>query len=112
MPRLLTRPAPPLDLEFGPNRASPQACGLLYWLPLVDGQARARLGGTGQQITLGTGVTQVGTPVVGRALQFNGVGGAAQTDAVDLSAVSIFGLTFWLYWDAYADDDQLAMEFS
>ncbi|MEY5100925.1 MAG: hypothetical protein RJA36_3644, partial [Pseudomonadota bacterium] len=46
----------------------------------------------------------------GRALR--GSGAACASIALDLSAYQRITLSFWMYWDAFASDDDLAMEFS
>lgn len=46
----------------------------------------------------------------GRALR--GSGAACASIALNLSAYQRITLSFWLYWDAFASDDDLAMEFS
>ncbi|MEZ5121290.1 MAG: LamG domain-containing protein [Solirubrobacterales bacterium] len=43
------------------------------------------------------------------AARFNGTSGAAQAD-VDLSATNKVTVEFWLKWNAYANDDRLAVE--
>ncbi len=43
---------------------------------------------------------------------FNGTSDAAQAASVDLSAVNKLTLSFWLWWDAFADNDDMAMEFT
>jgi YD repeat-containing protein len=45
------------------------------------------------------------------SLSFNGSADAAQA-AVDLSATNKLTLEFWMKWDGYADDDDLAFEFT
>jgi len=67
----------------------------------------------------GAGATVVGEPELGipgalsggsdSAVSFNGTSGAAQA-ALDLSATSRLTLEFWMRWDGYANDDDLAFE--
>lgn len=45
------------------------------------------------------------------ARQFNGTNQALSA-SMDLSAVSKVTIVFWLYWDAFANDDDLAFEFT
>ncbi|HYF01407.1 MAG TPA: LamG domain-containing protein, partial [Planctomycetota bacterium] len=44
------------------------------------------------------------------ALSFNGTGQAGGV-RLDLSGTNVVSVAFWLYWDAYANDDRLALEF-
>jgi hypothetical protein len=47
------------------------------------------------------------------ARQFNGTDQSLQSaSTIDLSSFDKLSLAFWLWWDAFADDDDLAMEFS
>jgi hypothetical protein len=49
----------------------------------------------------------------GSGLKFDGTNDYLSTAAaIDLSSVSTITVEFWLNWDAYADNDDLAMEFS
>lgn len=43
--------------------------------------------------------------------KFNGTSDAAQI-ALNLSAFSLISISFWLWWDAFANNDKLAMEFT
>jgi YD repeat-containing protein len=45
------------------------------------------------------------------AARFDGVTGTARTN-VDMSSLSTITVEFWLNWDAFTDDDSLAMEFT
>lgn len=106
MPLLALRPSAPTDQRFELNTDSAQARGLTLWLPLIDGSLRAR---TGHVVTPTAAPVMTGTPVVGRAPVFNG-SSQALTVAVNLSGFSKLAVSLWLYWDAFADDDDLAME--
>ena len=45
--------------------------------------------------------------------QFNGTTQRAiSTSVVDLTGVNTVSVAFWLWWDAFADDDDLALEFT
>ncbi len=45
------------------------------------------------------------------ARQFNGTSDFAVTAAsLDLSGTNVLTVAFWLYWDAFANDDRFAME--
>jgi len=47
----------------------------------------------------------------GRSLRGNGAAAVASIP-LDLSFTRIASISFWMYWDAFANDDQLAMEFT
>jgi len=50
-------------------------------------------------------------PVMG-ARSFNGTSDAMSAASVDLSGVNKITLVFWLYWDSFTNNDDLAMEFT
>ena len=80
---------------------------LLHHLPL-GGLPRDIVTGTAG--TLGAGGALVANGYKGRSLR--GTGSSARASiALDLSARSKITVAFWLYWDAFANDDALAMEF-
>jgi hypothetical protein len=65
---------------------------------------------SGRQLTLGSGGSFVNDPK-GRVL--NGTGSASCASIpLDLSAYTRLSISFWLYWNAYANDDDFAMEFT
>lgn len=43
---------------------------------------------------------------------FNGTSDYGQTAAIDLSGITTMTVSFWLYWDAFADDNKMAIESS
>ncbi|HEV7482624.1 MAG TPA: PKD domain-containing protein [Solirubrobacterales bacterium] len=69
----------------------------------------------------GVNATTLGAPILGvegalpndtdKAVSFSGTNDAAQAN-LDLSGTSQLTLEFWLKWDAYANDDRLAFEFT
>jgi PKD repeat protein len=69
----------------------------------------------------GVNATTLGSPTLGvtgaissdsdTAASFNGTSDAAQAE-LDLSGTSQVTLEFWLKWNAYADDDRLAFEYT
>jgi PKD repeat protein len=90
--------------------------GLLdYWrlgetsgTTLVDGK------GTANATTLGAPILGVEGAIPSdpdKAVAFNGTSDAAQAN-LDLSGTSQVTVEFWLKWNAYADDDRLAFEFT
>lgn len=46
------------------------------------------------------------------ALRFNGTSSFARTPTIDLTGYSTLTLSFWLYWDVYATNDDLCLETS
>ena len=69
----------------------------------------------------GVDATTLGTPTLGaagalpsdtdKAIDFNGTSDAAQAD-LDLSGTNKLTLEFWMKWNAFANDDDLAFEFT
>lgn len=58
----------------------------------------------------GNTITLTGSPTWnGNAVVFNGTTQYGQA-SVDLSAYNKITVSYWLYWDAFADDDDLAIE--
>lgn len=43
---------------------------------------------------------------------FDGIDDYLAADQVDLSATTLVSLSFWLWWDTFANDDRLAFEFT
>lgn len=76
MPRLLTRPGPPLDLPFEVNPTSPQAVGLVAWWsmlgPGANGTVAPNYVGSRSPQTLLNGQPYVNDRELGRALDYNG----------------------------------------
>ncbi len=65
---------------------------------------------SGARLTLGAGASVV---VDQRGKSLRGSGSAAVGSvAVNLSAYNRASVSFWLYWDGYANDDDFAMEFT
>jgi YD repeat-containing protein len=60
-------------------------------------------------VTFGVPGAVAGDP--NAAARFDGASGTARAN-VDMSSLSTITLEFWLNWDAFADDDSLAMEFT
>jgi YD repeat-containing protein len=73
---------------------------------LADSKGTAPATATGGP-TLGVGGAVAGEPDT--AVSFNGTSSAAQA-ALNLSTTNKLTLEFWMKWDAYADDDDLAFE--
>jgi PKD repeat protein len=69
----------------------------------------------------GVNATTLGAPALGadgalptdtdKAVEFNGTSAAAQAD-LNLSSTSKLTLEFWMKWNAFANDDDLAFEFT
>lgn len=61
------------------------------------------------------GVTAPGTSGnTNHGRQFNGTNQSLQSASAlsSMSGISTVSMSFWMYWDAFADDDKLAFEFS
>lgn len=102
MPRLLTRPGPPLELPFEANTDSIQARGLVGWWPTLgpgaQGAALPGMAGPRPMMTLGNGPLYVGNPTVGRMLSFNGTtqaGSASPTAGTAFQQTTPFSVAFW-----------------
>ncbi len=90
--------------------------GLTNYWRLGDASGTSLVDGKG-----GVSATTLGAPTLGaegalpndtdKAVSFNGTGDAAQA-SLNLSGTSQVTLEFWLKWDAYANDDDLAFEFT
>jgi YD repeat-containing protein len=90
--------------------------GLLDYWRLGDTSGTTLVDGKG-----GANATTLGAPTLGvegaipsdpdKAIAFNGTTDAAQAN-LDLSGASQVTLEFWLKWNAYANDDRLAFEFT
>lgn len=67
---------------------------------------------TGAQLTLGVGGSWgVGSLASGvRAIQGSG-GNACASVPIDLSSYTKAAVSFWMYWNAYVNDDDLALEY-
>jgi hypothetical protein len=69
-------------------------------------------GSTGTH-TGATNATWTASGKNGKALTYNGTSHYSNTSsALDLSGVNTMSVSFWLNWDAYANDDDLALESS
>ncbi len=86
------------------DRAAPGADSLIALLPL-GGDDRDLIGG--QRLTLAANGS-IG--VDARGLSLRGVGAACASVPLDLSAHSVITVSFWLWWDAWANNDALALE--
>ena len=86
------------------NRANPLGAKVIEHISL-RGDNRTVV--SGAAVTMFNGTTQVTTK--GKSLRGNATGGASV--ALDLSKYGQITVAFWLYWDTYANDDALAMEF-
>jgi hypothetical protein len=65
---------------------------------------------TGTKVTFGAGGIIQPTP---QGLTLRGSGASARASIpIDLSAHRILSLSFWMYWDTFANNDLLAMEFT
>ena len=90
--------------------------GLTNYWRMGDSAGTALVDGKG-----GANATLIGTPELGvggalpsdsdKSVSFNGAGQAAQVD-LNLSSTSKLTLEFWLNWDSFANDDDLAFEFT
>lgn len=90
-----------------PDFTAPFAERLLALLPLgVDHRDLI----SGSKLTFGTGASIAETDR-GRALRGSGSAAVASLP-LDLSAHFIITVSFWLWWDGYLNDDDLAMEFT
>ena len=89
------------------DRSKPEGRAITHCFPL-NGDTREIV--TGAQLTLGAGGS-IGTDPRGKSLRGNGAAACASIP-LDLSAYNKLSISFWLYWDAYAADDDLALEFT
>lgn len=64
---------------------------------------------TGNRVTLTNG--SVGVDARGKSLRGNGTQSCGSIP-LNLSAYNTATISFWLYWDAFANDDDFAMEFT
>jgi hypothetical protein len=74
---------------------------------MTDVSGNGRDGSYGGAVTFGTT-----GPVGNRAAIFPGGSGSHASVALNLSAYSAVTLSFWLWWNAFANDDALAFEFN
>lgn len=97
------------------NRKAPLNRGLLRWwlcLPKKHGGNRWR------ELTWKSDASITGATAIGALLRpggygcysYDGTNDGAQTAAQDLSTVTTLTVALWLYWDAYAADNNLALE--
>ena len=95
------------------NLRSPQARNLQLWLPLTApnlwqiGKPQP-VSGQGTQVSA---PPLFGDPTFGLVPQFDGTADAASV-AMDLSGYAQITVSFWLYWNAFANDDDLCAEYS
>lgn len=99
--RLTRQPQRPLEIDRG-TRAGQAISNLIPFGPVNRDVV------TGAVLTLAAGVSSIADPG-GLALRGSGTSAAASIP-LDLSSYNQIALSFWLYWDAYANDDKLAME--
>lgn len=85
---------------------NPLNARITHLLPL-NGDPREIV--TGARLTYGAGGSSAVT-TRGLALQGSGVAACASVP-IDLSPYTKASVSFWMYWDAYANDDKLAMEY-
>jgi len=91
----------------GLDRSNPLAAPITHFLPL-NGDPRELV--SGARLTYSSGGTIVASQ---RGLALQGTGSTARASIpLNLSAYNFLTISFWMYWDAYANDDKLAMEFS
>lgn len=65
-----------------------------------------------RDMTIANGTFGVAGAVAGNnAVQFNGTASSGSV-ALDLSDTNVVTLEFWLYWNAFANDDDIAFEFT
>lgn len=99
------------------NWASPLNRGLLRWWYCLPNQSRWN---PFRELTRRSHMTIAGASAFGSrgrpggfgCYQFNGTSDYGQTAAIDLSGISTMTLTCWLYWDAFANDNDLLVESS
>lgn len=102
-PRIWTRqPATPQRV----NRSTEAGAAITTLIPLgFDNRDVV----SGKQITIGSGGSIYAD---NRGLSLKGSGSATVANiALDLTAYSKLSISFWLYWDAYANDYDMAMEY-
>src|ERR1700681_941858 len=110
------------SVVFDHSNSSTLTSGLVGYWPL-DGNTTSFKTNTTQDVSgngnTGTLVSMSTTtsPVVGKigqALKFNGSNNAIKTAAnfTNISGVSIMTLSFWIKWNAFANNDALAFEYS
>ena len=85
---------------------NPLNARITHLLPL-NGDPREIV--TGARLTYGAGGSSAVT-TRGLALQGSGVAACASVP-IDLSPYTKATVSFWMYWDAYANDDKFAMEY-
>jgi len=105
---ILQRPwdSQPQDV-VGVDRSNPLAATFTHFLPL-NGDPREVI--TNARLTYGTGGTIVPST---RGIVLQGTGVTARASVpINLSAFRFLSISFWLYWDAFANDDKLAFEFT
>lgn len=88
------------------NRANPRTASITTLIPF--GYANFDLI-TGRAVTR---AASFGLAETSRGRALRGSGAACASIVLDLSAYQLITLSFWMYWDAFASDDDLAMEFS
>jgi hypothetical protein len=94
------------------NRESQHYKNLLYAWPAINaaGNRWEEAGGTGRDIVLANGAVRTAGKF-GSEVRFDGTNDYGSV-ALDLSAHNSLTLSFWMYWNAYANDDDLCMEFT
>lgn len=93
------------DARLELDRSNRLASTITHCLPL-NGDYREIV--TGNSLTLGAGASR-GVDTKGISLKSSG-GVACASMPMDLSPYNKLTVSFWLYWDGFANDDQLLME--
>lgn len=96
--------------------ASPLNRGLLRWWCCLPNQ----LGTPWRELTRRSHMTITGALGIGRrgriggygSYIFDGINDYGQTAAINLSSISTLTVSFWLFWNAFATDDDMALETS
>lgn len=98
------------------NWSSPLNRGLLRWWCCLPNQ----LGTPWRELTRRSHMTITGALGIGRrgriggygSYIFDGINDYGQTASINLSSISTLTVSFWLFWNAFATDDDMALETS
>jgi len=101
--RFVAQPTGPLRI----NRNDPLTRNITTLIPFRDWDFDLV---TGKQVTIQAGYGR-SYDSTGASIRGNGSTACASIP-LDLSAWNFLSLSFWLYWDSYANDDKLALEFT
>ncbi len=106
---LITRVVPALSFDA----ANPINYGCIACLPFADGSGPGNrdIGPRKLQVTSASSSWSTGPIASTGAIKFNGTS-EAMSLAIDLSPYATVSLAFWMYWDTFANDDDLAFEYT